>query len=60
MNPQPEHQPAAKEERPERQPYEKPWIQRVDLAMAETLGGGCKADIGCTGPPITIRDEVGS
>lgn len=36
-------------------PYEKPEIQRVELAIDETLGTGCKlgADSVCVGPPIT-------
>ena len=60
MNPDSEHQPAPNEERTARRPYEKPEIQRVDLALAETLGGGCKLAGECNVPPITIRDEVGS
>ena len=60
MNPRPERQASPNEERPARRPYEKPAIQRVDLALAETLGSGCKLDGECNMPPITIRDEVGS
>lgn len=60
MNPDSEHQPTPNEGLTVRQPYEKPEIQRVDLALAETLGGGCKLDGECNMPPITIRDEVGS
>jgi hypothetical protein len=60
MNPPLEHPASANEERSVRRPYEKPEIQRVDLALAETLGGGCKLDGECNMPPITIRDEVGS
>lgn len=35
--------------------YEKPFIQRVDLALEETLSSGCKlsSDTVCVGPPIT-------
>ena len=60
MNPPLEHPASANEERSVRRPYEKPEMQRVDLALAETLGGGCKLDGECNMPPITIRDEVGS
>lgn len=60
MNSQPERRLSPNEERPARRPYEKPAIQRVDLALAETLGSGCKLDGECNMPPITIRDEVGS
>lgn len=36
-------------------PYEKPCIQRVELAIDETLATGCKlgSDSGCVGPPVT-------
>ena len=60
MNPPLEHPASANEERSVRRPYEKPEIQRVDLALAETLGGGCKLDGECNMPAITIRDEMGS
>lgn len=60
MNPRPERRSSPNEEPPARRPYEKPEIQRVDLALAETLGSGCKLDGECNMPPITIRDEVGS
>ena len=60
MNPKAETQSPTGEELTARQPYEKPDIKRVDLALAETLGGGCKLDGECNMPPITIRDEVGS
>ena len=60
MNPQSENPPSTNEALPVRRPYEKPEIQRVDLALAETLGSGCKLDGECNVPPITIRDEVGS
>ena len=55
MNPRPERQASPNEERPARRPYEKPEIQRVDLALAETLSQGCKleSDSGCVGPPVT-------
>jgi len=41
--------------------YEKPEIQRVDLALAETLSEGCKLDAAsrCVGPPVGA-DEGGS
>ena len=60
MNPKAETQSPTGEELTARQPYEKPDIKRVDLALAETLGSGCKLDGECNMPPITIRDEVGS
>ena len=60
MNPKAETQSPTGEELTARQPYEKPDIKRVDLALAETLGSGCKLDNECNMPPITIRDEVGS
>lgn len=36
-------------------PYSKPSIQRVELAIDETLSTGCKlgSDSGCVGPPVT-------
>lgn len=39
---------------PLRRPYQTPELKRVDLALAETLSGGCKleSDIACVGPPI--------
>ena len=52
--------PAPNEDLQVRRPYEKPEIKRVDLALAETLGGGCKLDGECNMPPIMIRDEAGS
>ena len=35
-------------------PYEKPFIQRVELAIDETLSSGCKLgdDSACVGPPF--------
>jgi len=35
--------------------YMKPSIQRVELAIDETLSTGCKlgSDSGCVGPPVT-------
>ena len=60
MNFNTDPRPPAHEELTVRRPYEKPEIKRVDLALAETLGGGCKLDGECNMPPITIRDEVGS
>ena len=55
MNPKAENQSPASEELMARQPYEKPDIKRVDLALAETLSEGCKleSDSGCVGPPVT-------
>ena len=55
MNPKAEYQSLASEELTARQPYEKPEIKRVDLALAETLSQGCKleTDSGCVGPPVT-------
>lgn len=40
---------------PAKRPYEKPMVQRVELALDETLGAGCKlgSDSACIGPPIT-------
>ena len=39
----------------QRRSYEKPRLQRVDLALEETLSAGCKlsTDSVCVGPPIT-------
>lgn len=55
MNPKAENQTPPDEELTARQPYEKPEIKRVDLALAETLSQGCKleSDSGCVGPPVT-------
>jgi len=38
-----------------RQPYIRPELKRVELALAETLSTGCKLDTdpACVGPPIT-------
>lgn len=38
-----------------RLPYASPVIQRVELAIDETLATGCKLgdDSGCVGPPVT-------
>lgn len=38
-----------------RNAYERPVIQRVELAIDETLATGCKlgSDSGCVGPPVT-------
>ena len=46
------------DEHPDRRPYEKPEIKRIDLAMAETLSQGCKleSDNACVGPPITAYE----
>ena len=33
----------ASREKAQRSPYKKPVVQRVELAIDETLGGGCKA-----------------
>lgn len=44
-----------------KRPYEKPELQRVELAIDETLSAGCKlgSDTLCLGPPITAF-EAGS
>lgn len=60
MNPTSESRPLPSAELTVRRPYEKPEIQRVDLALAETLGGGCKLEGECNVPPITIQFEAGS
>ena len=60
MSPESTNSLSASEELTVRRPYEKPEIQRVDLALAETLGGGCKLEGECNVPPINIRDEAGS
>jgi len=38
--------------------YEKPSVQRVELAIDETLSSGCKlgSDAACIGPPLTAYD----
>ena len=38
-----------------KRPYETPQVQRVELALDETLGAGCKlgSESVCVGPPIT-------
>ena len=43
---------------PVQKPYEKPELQRIVLALAETLGSGCKlvGDSACVGPPLTAFD----
>jgi hypothetical protein len=50
-----QHLPLEAEALTVRRPYEKPTIQRVDLALAETLSEGCKlgTDVACVGPPTT-------
>ena len=55
MNHQAENRPLAAHEPPPPRPYVKPEIARVDLALAETLGEGCKlgSDSRCVGPPLT-------
>ena len=55
-----DRQPDSNEHLTVRRPYEKPEIKRVDLALAETLGGGCKLDGECNMPPVMIREEAGS
>jgi len=54
MNSNPEKQVSASEAL-SRLPYAKPELKRVELALAETLGSGCKLDSApaCVGPPIT-------
>lgn len=41
-----------------KRPYEKPVLQRVELAIDETLSSGCKlgSDSACVGPPITAYE----
>jgi len=41
-----------------RLPYARPELQRVELAIEETLSEGCKlgSDAGCVGPPITALE----
>jgi hypothetical protein len=46
MNTQPDMKPADAPA-PARRPYVKPAIQRVDLALEETLSAGCKMVDGC-------------
>ena len=60
MNPTSENSTSSAELSP-RKPYEKPELKRVDLALAETLGEGCKlgSDSACVGPPVTGY-EIGS
>ena len=43
------------DQEPVRRRYVVPKLQRVELAIDETLGAGCKVDSddGCLGPPIT-------
>ncbi len=38
-----------------RKSYQQPSVQRVDLALEETMSAGCKLadDTVCVGPPIT-------
>ena len=61
MNPNCERFSAPDESPAPRPRYEKPEIQRVDLALAETLSEGCKleTDGGCVGPPV-VAYEGGS
>ncbi len=45
----------------ERQKYKKPRIERVDLALVETLSSGCKlADTACDDPFDPGAGEPGS
>ena len=57
MNVQPEKTPPT-EALSVRRPYAKPEIQRVDLALEETLSKGCKleTDNACVGPPVTAYE----
>ncbi len=43
----------------EKKVYEKPSIERVDLALDETLATGCKlgSDSACMGPPSQAYNE---
>ncbi len=58
MNPNCERFSAPDESPAPRPRYEKPEIQRVDLALAETLSEGCKleSDGSCVGPPVTAYE----
>jgi hypothetical protein len=58
MNPPPEQNPAP-EAVPVRQPYEKPELKRVDLAMAETLSKACKLDTGAKNCVFPIYAKFG-
>jgi len=42
-----------------KRPYEKPQVQRVDLALAETLSSGCKL-AGVCDDPFTGTSGAGS
>lgn len=55
MNKQEAQEPVASD----RDPYEKPRIQRVDLALAETLSAGCKLKDVCD-DPFTGTSVAGS
>lgn len=57
MNSKPEPTPVSADV-PIRKPYEKPELKRIVLALAETLGSGCKleGDSACVGPPLTAFD----
>ena len=57
MNSNPEKQ-VSIPEAPSRLPYASPELKRIELALAETLGSGCKLDTApaCVGPPITAYD----
>lgn len=61
MNPNCERFSTPDESSAPRPRYEKPEIQRVDLALAETLSQGCKleSDNSCVGPPV-MAYEAGS
>lgn len=53
-------QPETKRDRElEREEYIKPLIQRVDLALVETLSAGCKLSGVCDEPP-SVLSEAGS
>jgi hypothetical protein len=43
----------------EKHVYESPALKRIELAIDETLGAGCKVDTddGCLGPPITAYNS---
>ena len=58
MNPNCERFSAPDESPAPRPRYEKPEIQRADLALAETLSEGCKleSDGSCVGPLVTAYE----
>jgi hypothetical protein len=41
---------------PPKRPYERPRLERVDLALDETLSAGCKLAGTCDLPPFPVSD----